>query len=880
VATHMEQQNISDLRSLAADVWANNTFGVAVSGQCGGAPLLRASPARLLSAAPALTATARVTALAAQAPTPAAWLAALALAHSAPPPPPQAHAAWWSAFWQRSYVVVEDNGDAPLARRGAQARAAAAGAGAGTSPPFAFDALSQPLVLRLDAATLLGVLPSGAPVGEWGDSSGAATQAPQQPLPQHQPTFLQAAPPLLQPGVSFPPSQAAFLAQGTLALPAAGGSTILAVFVDGGSRTTCCSGVFYAAGSCRGISTAAAPAGAATTAAAAAAATAGGPGSPPAAVHVLADWCYGTAQHSAANVLAVPTVAAVVYANSTTLPGNSSVAAYVGGCQSGFSAAIPVADSLGFFIGTRNNELARYFTGVLHEVLVYAGPLSAPEVAAASLALSEKWGIPAASGAPPCQAPLGLGEAISQKFALQRYLMAIQSRAGFPVRFNGMQFVANMPPHADARRWGILDCHQNTRLAYVPLLASGDGDLHVAWLEYMLRWVPLTRARTQRYFGHDGIFFTECKVPLGLPSSKHYDGSCTGSRASRPLGYPYWEPCYSSGNAFEYSGDGGTPEVALAALEHYYYTQDEAALARYLPLALLAAEFYTHHYPRFPNGTLRVWPTGVTEYYWCSWNASAGAPSSDCCENDLPAVAGLAQLLEQLLTTLPANATTPAQRSQWAALAAALPPLPMGLNASGARVLSPAAVLCSAGSNRVEAPELYAVHPYRRLTVGRAVAQGGVDLAPGRNAFAADSHAAVDNTDWDQGVWQAALLGLTEEARGLLAQRVLSPPAAGYRWPGFAAAYHDYAPVSELYAGAATALQYMLLQPGDDAAGTLVLLPAWPCQWSVRFKLWGPWRTSVEVTYSAPAVQGGKGVGSVVVTPASRAGAVQWAGCV
>jgi len=320
--------------------------------------------------------------------------------------------------------------------------------------------------------------------------------------------------------------------------------------------------------------------------------------------------------------------------------------------------------------------------------------------------------------------------------------------------------------------------------------------------------------------------------------------------------------------------------VALAVLEHFYYTQDEAALERYLPLALLAAEFYTHHYPRFSNGTLRIWPTGVTEYYWCSWNSTAGAPSSDCCENDLPAVAGLAQLLEQLLTTLPANASSAAQRSQWAALAAALPPLPMGLNASGAPVLSPAAVLCSAGSNKVEAPELYAVHPYRRLTVGRAVAQGGIDLTPARNAFAGDSHAAVDNTDWDQGVWQAALLGLTEQAVGLLAQRVLSPPAAGYRWPGFAAAYHDYAPVSELYAGAATALQFMLLQPGDDAAGTLVLLPAWPCQWSVQFKLWGPLNTSVEVTYSAPAAQGGKGVGSVVVTPPSRAGAVQWAACV
>jgi hypothetical protein len=135
-----------------------------------------------------------------------------------------------------------------------------------------------------------------------------------------------------------------------------------------------------------------------------------------------------------------------------------------------------------------------------------------------------------------------------------------------------------------------------------------------------------------------------------------------------------------------------------------------------------------------------------------------------------------------------------------------------------------------------------------------------------------DSHANTDNTDWSQGVFQAALLGLVPQAVGLLTQRALSPPAPGYSWPGFAPAYHDYAPVSELFAGLQTATNFMLLQPGDDAAGTMVLLPAWPCAWSVRFKLWGPLNTSVEVVYDAadPAAR------TLVVTPPERAGAVTW----
>ncbi len=41
----------------------------------------------------------------------------------------------------------------------------------------------------------------------------------------------------------------------------------------------------------------------------------------------------------------------------------------------------------------------------------------------------------------------------------------------------------------------------------------------------------------------------------------------------------------------------------------------------------------------------------------------------------------------------------------------------------------------------------------------------------------------------------------------------------------------------------------MLLQSGDDGydGTTIVLFPAWPCDWDVNFKLWGPLNTTVEV---------------------------------
>jgi hypothetical protein len=86
----------------------------------------------------------------------------------------------------------------------------------------------------------------------------------------------------------------------------------------------------------------------------------------------------------------------------------------------------------------------------------------------------------------------------------------------------------------------------------------------------------------------------QCKVPIGTPSSKHYDGSCTNSPDSRPPGYPYWQVCVGSGNRFEYGGDGGTPEIGLAALEHFYY---RCGAERVLPLSAL-----TLHRSRAPLG--------------------------------------------------------------------------------------------------------------------------------------------------------------------------------------------------------------------------------------------------------------------------------------
>lgn len=72
-----------------------------------------------------------------------------------------------------------------------------------------------------------------------------------------------------------------------------------------------------------------------------------------------------------------------------------------------------------------------------------------------------------------------------------------------------------------------------------------------------------------------------------------------------------------------------------------------------------------------------------------------------------------------------------------------------------------------------------------------------------------------------------------------------------------------------------TTLQLSLIQSGEDgAAGTIVLLPAWPCDKDVSFKLWAPLNTTVEVVYANGTLV------SLVVVPPARAAAVKWANCV
>lgn len=80
-------------------------------------------------------------------------------------------------------------------------------------------------------------------------------------------------------------------------------------------------------------------------------------------------------------------------------------------------------------------------------------------------------------------------------------------------------------------------------------------------------------------------------------------------------------------------------------------------------------------------------------------------------------------------------------------------------------------------------------------------------------------------------------------------------------------------PSADHYGNMNSALNWMLLQPADDANGTATAFPSWPCAWDVDFKLKAPMNTTVEAT-----LRNGDLV-KFVVTPASRGDFVRVRNC-
>jgi hypothetical protein len=210
----------------------DNTFGFVLDSGASGPALNRTSPSTLVSYAPSPAFSLRATALAVQTDTVGDWLADLAaLVTAASPNPRPAHEAWWTAFWERSYIRI----NATAVTMAPEPAAAAPPSGAA-------------LWLRAGSVTQA----NATLVAEWADASGAGRSVAQatQAL---QPLFIVDAFGPGAPGLRFDGSSTYLVNNSMAPLPAAA-QTHFAVFRDTGSTGgspgyVCCSGIVFVGGS-------------------------------------------------------------------------------------------------------------------------------------------------------------------------------------------------------------------------------------------------------------------------------------------------------------------------------------------------------------------------------------------------------------------------------------------------------------------------------------------------------------------------------------------------------------------------------------------------------------------------------------------------------
>lgn len=746
----LSSQGCESLVATTPDWWADRTSGMVVDSGGGGIPLLRTSPSTLNSTSPSTVFQVRVIALAVQTDTVEEYLGDLgALVASAPPTPPRAaHESWWASFWARSFILVNQTGVAGDART----------VTAAATPPG-----SPSLWLR---ASSLSASPDNSPVSAWADLSPTHTVLTQGNVTQ-QPHYVANAFGPGQPGVVFTASQGQFLANATATHPSS--STMFIVLKDTGSNPGCCSGALHWGKSSNGIST--------TQGSGVSDDDEPSPASGPSIVTLL-DYP-GSQTTSYDNIRGKGALLSARYYPASGNTGNASLR--VNGCQEASAASGQGAEGMGVMVGSRGNELGRYFEGAVGEVLVYPSALSDTEIEAVEMYLLTAWdGVvtkkPKCSGPPT---PYGPAPSLSAIYTITRYLQAIQSRGTiFPIKFNGEAYVSTVNDHRggpDERDWGSNNWFQNTRLPYGSMLLAGDADVFKVLMDYEMNQRVFLNQRSQLYWNHSGHWTPETATLFGA-----YDSPTNGGN-----GWPLW----LNTNPYiklDWGGDSGTGEMAIMALDYYLWVGD----GQYLPLAYSIADFYMNHFHnRTEDGRVMVWPAQVLETFWCDFNTSTQT-FENCCANDAPTVSAMHALFDKLLA-LPLSLSTPAQRSQWAAFSQILPIL--AVNATS-NVILPAAVV-SDGRHNSEGPEMYPIHPHRLFTKGRQVASN-TSIELGVSTWLQSPWKGANN-GWNYAINAAVLLGLAQQAAPMLLARANTPPAAGYRFPGFAPHEQDFDPSSD-----------------------------------------------------------------------------------
>ncbi len=420
----------------------------------------------------------------------------------------------------------------------------------------------------------------------------------------------------------------------------------------------------------------------------------------------------------------------------------------------------------------------------------------------------------------------GAGEAaeITRNYTLFRYMLGCNRKGSDPTKFNGGLFTfdpefvnAERPFTPDFRNWGGgTMTAQNQRLVYWPMLRAGDFDLMPVEFDFYERMRPNAELRSRFYWGHEGASFTEQIELFGLPNYMEY-GTKRPASFDKGVEYNAWlEHCWDT-----------VLEFCQMILETYRY--DRADIERYKPLIESSLRFFDEHYQYLAaqrgrnrlngDGKLVLFPGSGCETYKMAYNASS-------------TVAGLRRVLTTYIEVKQMQGDTVV--APWRAMLDRIPEVPHR-TIDGREMIAPA--VAWERINNSETPQLYPVFPWRDYSMA---SDESIEVA--LNTYLYDDHAVKmrSSKGWKQDNIWAAMLGQTADAVRLTKEKLSDGP---HRFPAFWGPGFDWTPDHNWGGSGAIGLQEMLMQTDGER---IVLFPAWPAAWDVRFKLHAPDRTTVE----------------------------------
>lgn len=411
------------------------------------------------------------------------------------------------------------------------------------------------------------------------------------------------------------------------------------------------------------------------------------------------------------------------------------------------------------------------------------------------------------------------GFRLTQAYILQRYLSACGGRGEFPISFNGSIFTtepslveSEKKFNPDYRNWGGAYWFQNTRLFYYPMLISGDWDLMQPLFRFYFDRIPAFQQIAKNCWNAEGIVIPETVTAYGTYANSDFGWNRESLK-----------PHEVESKYIRYYWNQGL-ELSKMMLDYFIFSNDSAFLKqKALPFAKETIRFFSSKFTQ-KDGRMVISPTQVLETYW--YNVV----------NDMPNVAGLHCVINILLS-LPENCISSQERLYYEQVKKSLPALPLKSTVNGTQLYPASSYLETGVTTNRENGELYAVFPFGLINFSNEQKEAGI--------YSFNHRTFYNNKCWGYDGPTAGILGLTNDCVKILKEKIEIGNDRNHRFPimwGNA----DWVP-DQCYGGnLLMTLQNMVIQSYGE---TVYVLPAFPKDWNVSFKLYTPYSNCIEGNY-------------------------------